>query len=112
MHNSLNLRHTLRSYSRYFDNILILPFELLKDDENKLWQTISNRFDVPLVENRMQKLNVSLDLKRVFILSKMNEMSNQTVSILSDSSSYKNEREKNNIIKGYTQSKNGCIGVL
>lgn len=104
LYNSLNLRYIINSYSRYFDNILILPFELLKDDEDKLWQTISDRFNVPLVENRMQKLNVSLDLKRVFILSKMNEMSNQTASILSDSSSYKNKREKNSIIKGYKQS--------
>ena len=102
--NSLNLNHILSSYSRYFNNILVLPFELLKDDEDKLWQTISDEFNVPLVENRMQKLNVSLDLKRVFILSKMNEMSDKAVSTISTAKSYTREREKKNIISGYKQS--------
>jgi hypothetical protein len=103
--NSLDFRYIYQSYNRYFNNILVLPFELLKDDEDKLWQIISDKFNVPLVNNRMQKLNVSLDDKRIFLLSKMNEMSNRTVNILADSNSYKNEREKNNIINGYNQSK-------
>lgn len=102
--NSLNLNHILSSYSHYFNNILILPFELLKNNEDKLWQTISDEFNIPLVENRMQELNVSLDLKRVFILSKMNEMSAEAVSTISNAKSYKNEREKKNIINGYKQS--------
>lgn len=102
--NSLNLSHILSSYSRYFNNILVLPFELLKDDEDKLWQAISDEFNVPLVKNRMQKLNVSLDLKRVFILSKMNEMSDKAVSTISTAKSYKRKREKKNIISGYKQS--------
>jgi hypothetical protein len=91
-------------YSRYFNDILILPFEILKDDEKKLWQTISKEFEVPLVTERMQKLNVSLDLKRVYILSKMNEMSRKAMNTLFNSNSYKNEREKQQITGRYKQA--------
>ena len=52
----------------------------------------------------MQKLNVSLNLKRVFILSKMNEMSNKAIDTISTAKSYKRKREKKNIISGYKQS--------
>ncbi len=52
----------------------------------------------------MQKLNVSLDLKRVFILSKMNEMSDKAVSTIATAKSYTREREKKNVINGYKQS--------
>jgi hypothetical protein len=113
LYHSLNLKHIINSYSRYFNNILVLPFELLKEDEDKLWQTISHKFNVPLVENRMQKLNVSLDEKRVFLLSKMNEMSNKTVNILADCFCHIKMKEKKIILlMDIINQKNGCIGVL
>lgn len=102
---SLNLKYIISCYKRYFSDILILPFELLKDDENKLWRTISEKFDVPVVTGRINKLNVSLDLKKVYILSKMNEMGRTTIKVLSHSSSYNNRYEKKYILNNYKQSR-------
>lgn len=101
---SLNLDYIFYCYSRYFNNILILPYEILKEDESHFWSIISEHFKVPLVEERLHKLNVSFDLKRVYILSKMNEMSRSLLDVLANSKSYTNSDERNQLIKGYSQS--------
>lgn len=65
----------LRYYKRYFEKILVLPFELLKENEDKFWHTITDTFQFPAIETRIEnKLNQSLDLEKAFLLSYLNQM--------------------------------------
>jgi len=101
---SLDLKFILKCYRRYFDNILIVPFEILKDDEDKFWDIISKRFEVPFAKTRTQKINKSFDLKRVFILSKLNEMSSALLNTLEDSKEYahNSSQEKDKLLNMYS----------
>ncbi|PWU69296.1 hypothetical protein [Gracilibacillus dipsosauri] len=72
---SLQLKMILRYYKRYFEKILVLPFELLKENEDKFWHTITDTFQFPAIETRIEnKLNQSLDLEKAFLLSYLNQM--------------------------------------
>ena len=99
---SLDLEFIYKCYNRYFDNIFIVPFEILKEDENYFWKVISKNLDVPFVKQRMSKVNQSLDLKRVFMLSKLNQMSAVLLNTLISSKEYKNMQEKNKLVNVYS----------
>ncbi len=99
---SLDLKMIINNYSRFFNNILILPQEILKENEELFWHVISDAFGVPLLKSRLDnKLNPSLDLERTFILSKMNEMSKLLTTSLSVAEQYKNIQEKETLIKNH-----------
>ncbi|HET7657253.1 MAG TPA: hypothetical protein VFK37_03100 [Bacillales bacterium] len=71
---SLDIDYMTKCYERYFSNVLILPYELLKSDEEAFWRKISEVFDVPFAKERLNTLNQALDLKRFVLLSKLNEL--------------------------------------
>ncbi len=97
---SLNLRMIINYYKRYFDNILVLPFEFLKQSEDIFWRIISDSFQVPVVEARLsERINTSLNLERTFLLSQMNQMSRLLTDTLLESDNYQNVREKKLIVK-------------
>lgn len=103
LNHSLNLEFIVNCYKEYFNNILIIPFETLKDDEDQFWNIISERFEVPVPKKKINhKINKSLDLKRTFILSKLNEISGVLLSTLTDSEEYNNVQEKNKILSTYS----------
>ncbi|SET07440.1 hypothetical protein SAMN05216389_10565 [Oceanobacillus limi] len=101
---SLDLDYIVKSYERYF-NILILPYELFKSDENMFWKIISEAFELPIVEERIEnKINPSLDPKRTYLLSKLNEQSHMLTGTLIDSKDYNHIQEKEHIVTNYLGS--------
>ncbi|MGP4105624.1 hypothetical protein ACTWQM_00885 [Virgibacillus sp. L01] len=105
LRHSFDLEHIVNCYKRYFKNILIVPHEILKTDEDLFWNVISNAFQVPYAEKRIEgKINSSLDLRRTFLLSKLNEKSSILSNILMDSKEYSNIQEKNHIVNNYLDS--------
>lgn len=99
---SMNMEYIVSCYRRYFKNLLIVPYELLKSNEDLFWNQISETFQVPVVKTRIKEnLNPSLDLKRLFILSKLNETSNMLLGTLIQSSSYSNIQEKQYLASTY-----------
>ncbi|SJZ43452.1 hypothetical protein [Selenihalanaerobacter shriftii] len=101
---SLDLKFILKCYRRYFDNVLIVPFEILKDDEDRFWNIISKKFEVPFAKTRTQKINKSFDLKKVFILSKLNKMSSALLNTLEGSKEYAHNysEEKDKLLNMYS----------
>lgn len=100
---SLDMEYILGCYKRYFNNIYVMPYETLKNDEDLFWKKISGAFGVPVVTERIDKaVNQSLGLKRVFLLSKLNELSSSLIRELFASQSYKNIQEKNLITENYS----------
>ncbi|WP_117168769.1 hypothetical protein [Paraliobacillus sediminis] len=99
---SLDLEYIVNCYKRYFNNILILPYEILKTDEDLFWNVISDVFDVPVPNERIvNPINSSLDLKRTFLLSKLNEMSSLLVNTINISTDYKNSQEKLKLMQNH-----------
>ncbi|WP_163538893.1 hypothetical protein [Gracilibacillus sp. YIM 98692] len=97
--NSLDLEYVISCYKRYFSNILVLPFELLKENKKIFWGVISDAFQVPVAKDNLdQKMNTSLNLERTYLLSKMNEMSRLLTNTLKNSSDYNNVKEKRHLI--------------
>jgi len=73
--NSLNIRHIVKSYSYFFKNILILPYEVMIQDERLFWGVISDVFECPLPSNYSQKKqNKSPSLYRVHLMASLNKM--------------------------------------
>ncbi|TDX58911.1 hypothetical protein [Orenia marismortui] len=102
---SLDLEFIIDSYSRYFSNILILPFEILKDDEDLFWSTISDKFNVPLVTERVEKSNQSFNLKQSFILSQLNQVSSSLLNVLTNSQEYDDRQERDYLLNTYPPTK-------
>lgn len=102
---SLDMEHIVKCYERYFNNIMVLPYELFKKDESLFWDIISHSFNTPAVKTRIKKrINESLDLKRVFLLSKLNETSRIITDAILNSKEYTNYQEKQNLSNNYTNS--------
>ncbi len=104
---AFNLEFIVNSYRRYFNNILLIPFEILKDNEDQFWNIISEKFEVPIPKKRLtSKPNKSFGLERLFILSKLNEMSSILLNTLIDSKNYKRmyRQEKDELLKQYSHS--------
>lgn len=99
--NALDLKYIVNCYRRFFNNILIVPFELLKEDEKAFWQRISRRFEVPVPEAEVGQLNTSLSLKRTFLLAKLNGLSRVLLNTLINSEDYNIPREKQKITQTY-----------
>ncbi|MFD2624967.1 hypothetical protein [Salibacterium salarium] len=101
----LDPEHIVHCYKRYFNNVLIIPYELLKTDESLFWGAIAERFQVPHPEVTINHaINTSLDLKRTFLLSKTNKISSVLLNTLCDSKDYTNMQEKNQIVSNYGNS--------
>ncbi|WP_411953891.1 hypothetical protein ACKXGF_11680 [Alkalibacillus sp. S2W] len=102
---SLDLRMLVENYSKYFNNMLILPLEILKQDEDLFWNVISDAFDLPPMQTRInEKLNTSLDLDRTYILSKMNGFSKLMMSTLSQANHFQSLKEKQHLINAHNQN--------
>jgi|LSQX01.2.fsa_nt_gb hypothetical protein len=102
---SLDMEHIIKCYERYFNNILVLPYELFKKNESLFWDIISYSFNIPVIKTRINKrLNESLDLKRVFILSKLNETSHIITDAISNSKEYTDYKEKKYLTNTFTDS--------
>ncbi|PWU69297.1 hypothetical protein [Gracilibacillus dipsosauri] len=92
---SLHLKMILSYYKRYFEKILILPFELLKENEDVFWNTITDTFQLPSVETRIEnKLNKSLDLEKAYLLSSLNQMPPHETGKLLNFALYESVMEK------------------
>lgn len=101
---SLDMAHILNSYKRYFSNVLVLPYELLKREEDLFWNKISDTFNVPCVTKKVNNpMNASFSLKRVFLLSKLNQLSGCLLNELVHSKGYSNDQEKNIIVSNYPE---------
>lgn len=82
--NSLDLRHMVESYGRFFSNILILPYEILVEDESLFWGVISQTFGCPLIYSRSgSKQNVSPDANRVHLMACLNNRQRVVDDIIS-----------------------------
>ncbi|TCT26473.1 hypothetical protein EDD68_102175 [Melghiribacillus thermohalophilus] len=102
---SLDLEHILGCYQRYFGNILILPYEILKQDEQAFWEIISYSFNTPVAETRIsEKLNPSLDVERVYLLSKLNGMNRMILNNLAQSDNYRDAQEKTYLVKNHAHT--------
>lgn len=97
----LDMKYLYQSYARFFKNIVIVPFELLKKDESSFWKVISDNFNLPEISVKIPPLNESLELEKVYILSKLNEISRFIVKSLEISDTYKMVKEKEIILGSY-----------
>lgn len=96
---ALNLRGLVDEYSKYFDNILVLPFELFKDDEKTFWDIVSYSFDTPEITFKIKnRVNEALSLERVQALSHLNGQTHFITRALQNAKSYNNPREKAQLI--------------
>ncbi|WP_404343653.1 hypothetical protein [Vreelandella venusta] len=71
---SLDLKHITNCYKRFFKNILIMPYEIMKQDEALFWGVISDAFKCSS-PNRTpsQESNVSPSPSRVHLMAKLNK---------------------------------------
>ncbi|MFD2705612.1 hypothetical protein [Salibacterium lacus] len=103
LQHSMDLEHIVNCYKRYFSNVYIMPYELFKNDEDKFWKLLSERFEVPFPKTRIQEnINPSLDLKRTHLLSHLNKLSTILTDTLINSKEYRMQQEKNQIISQYS----------
>jgi hypothetical protein len=103
LRHSLDLEFIVNCYKRYFRNILVVPYEILK--KGLFWNVISEAFQVPYAEERIDStINQSLDLERIFLLSKLNEISGVLSNNLIYSKKFNNIQEKNQIVNNYLNS--------
>lgn len=75
LEDSMDLQFIKKCYSRYFDNIVFLPMEYLKESPEKFWGVVSSRFGTPMPELNMGKLNESVPDDRLYLMSEMNRLS-------------------------------------
>lgn len=96
---SLDLEHIVNCFKRYFPNLLIIPYELFRDDESLFWNLVSEGFQVPLVTKKIDHhINQSLTPENTYILSKLNELSNVLLSGIQPAETYRNVQEKNQLM--------------
>lgn len=102
---SLDIRHIINCYKRYFNNILILPFEMLKEDnKNSFWKCIHKKFDVPVPQIELPRTNISFGSDQVYLLSTFNRFSAMLLKTLSASKTYTSQQEKQSISQRYRES--------
>lgn len=71
--NSLNLSDIVKKYGRFFSNILIMPYEILIENEDLFWGVISQSFNCPKIQKKIKnKINTSIDIKRSYLISYLN----------------------------------------
>jgi hypothetical protein len=97
----LDMKYLYQSYARFFKNIVIVPFELLKKDESGFWKVISDNFNLPEISVKIPPLNESLELEKVYILSKLNEVSRFIFKSLETSKTYNFIQEKEKILGSF-----------
>jgi len=100
--NGLDMRFIYKSYARFFRNIVVVPFELLKKNESDFWEVISDKFNLPAISVKISPLNESLELEKVYILSRLNEISRFIVKALKASKTYNFIQEKEKILGSVT----------
>jgi len=72
---ALDLEFMLSRYEQYFGNVVIMPFEYLKNDETKFWDDFSSYFNLPRPNVEVDVQNESLKGRRLRLLSRMNQLS-------------------------------------
>ncbi|GEM_PF-1607844 len=99
---SFDVEYLVRSYSRYFDNILILPYEIMKNDESLFWEIISHTFDIDkpkvTVEKSQGVMNESIGTDRLYLLSKLHGMSELFINFLQNADEIMMQNEKQTLI--------------
>lgn len=102
---SLNMRMIYSQYKRYFDNILIVPYELFKRDNDEFWSLVAERFNVPRVSAKLDlQVNESLTAEKTYLLSELNGLSRLLTQALTEATSYTNAKEKTSLVNGFTNN--------
>ncbi|SEI86805.1 hypothetical protein SAMN05421831_11419 [Allopseudospirillum japonicum] len=74
---SLDIKYLCDAYSRHFAKIIILPFELMKDDLHGFWKILSKHTGCEIPEERLiygfKKLNTKLTNLQIQILAHLNK---------------------------------------
>ena len=82
---ALDLEFMFSCYEKHFSNVVVVPFEYLKNDESKFWDVFSSRFDLPRPNIHVEVQNESLAGRRMLLLSKLNQLSDTLRSGLAES---------------------------
>ncbi|MFC0703515.1 hypothetical protein [Marinobacter persicus] len=82
---ALDLEYMLSCYEKFFNNVVVMPFEYLKQDEPGFWEALSSHFDVPRPKVQVEVQNESLKGARLRLLSSLNRVSYVLRSGLSES---------------------------
>lgn len=99
---SFDLEGIVMKYGRYFNNILVLPYELFREDENAFWDVISNEFGVPMISTKISdQINTSLSEEKTYLLSELNGIANFLIETVDNASSYKNINEKKQLVSRF-----------
>ncbi|XKH01323.1 hypothetical protein LG325_00685 [Marinobacter nauticus] len=72
---AMDLEFMLSRYEQHFGNVVVMPFEYLKNDEAKFWDDFSARFALPRPKVEVEVQNESLKGRRLQLLSSMNQLS-------------------------------------
>lgn len=89
---TLDLKHIVTNFGKKFNNILILPYELLKNNQTMFWQCWSGHFSIPIPRPAIKvlKSNVSAADKNIYLLSCLNRLSTKLFKTIENSVSYQN----------------------
>lgn len=88
---SLDLEFLLKCYQKRFKNVVVLPFEYLRDDEDKFWGILEDKFSVPKPQVEVPAINESVAGCRLLLMSRLNEVAYHMRSSLLASDKYKNK---------------------
>ncbi|WP_320045459.1 hypothetical protein [uncultured Desulfobacter sp.] len=87
---SFDLRYLVNEFRKKFNNVIVLPYEMLKENKDQFWEVWSCCLDLPIPRplNSSEKFNVSPGDKRIYWLSQINSQCSKVFKTLINSPSY------------------------
>jgi hypothetical protein len=85
----LDLEFLVESYQRNFNNVVVMPFERLKEDEGSFWKTLAESFSIAVPSVKVVPVNESVSGIRLPLMSRLNEISHGIRDSLSASTVYR-----------------------
>ena len=79
-------------YKPFFNNVLILPLELLAEDEQEFWKRIEIQFKVSVPSIQLNRIHESLSSEKIKFLSEINKFSNFFISELNSIEKYTKDK--------------------